>query len=526
MDYNNIEQQEMEGRGFRIKFLLGAVSVLVIALIMLVAILIMGSGKKQKYATAIKNGNAYYNAGDYQSAIAQYQLAINIDKKKSSGYMNMASAYVSMGDYNSAINVVQCGISLANSQVLENRLNELKNLSTVQAYANTYSLEELVALSEGVTAENAMFDMIASYTYTEYYRDYGAQATLNVLNGQVTIHYEDVDLYTTYYDTAGEKVLDNSGRMPIAGVKPCYITLGNLRSLFASNSDRFVVSYARLCELFGNDVEVMQDSSNGKYYVRFTFKNCIVKIETDPNGNIVNENAWNQIEPSNRTSFDEEHVDGQVSGYIQNAVTGRGISATIKIRNRGSKTGNVIDEIRSLADGNYVYGGSQGTYTAEVSATGFLTEYIDIEIVRGQVKTGKNVVLSPILNDGEIRIVLTWGSYPTDLDSHAEGNSSSGGGFHIWFQNKNVNNVGTLDVDDTNGFGPETITIKDGGANFTYSVIDYTRSGNMSSSGATVKVYLPGESQARVYTIPSGTGNTWRVFSIQNGEISVINTIN
>lgn len=528
MDYYDNDQSNQdyeEGRGFRFWFLIGATSILAVVLIIFVTVLLIDGGKKQKYTSAINAGNAYYSAGDYQNAIAQYQLAINIDKTKTSGYMNMASAYVSMGDYSSAITVIQKGLTLADSEVLENRLAELEQLSSVQAYANMYTQDELAALSLGVSPESATYDMVASYTYTEYYRDYGSQVTNSVLNGQVTFHYTGMDFYTTYYDTANEKVLDNTGTMPIAGVKPCYVTFANLRSLFSSSEERFAVSYSKLCELFGNDVALSQNESNGKYYVSFTYKKCAVTIETDSNGNIVSEYAWNQVQPVSRTALEDENVDGQVSGYVQNAVTGKGMVATIKIRNRGSRTGNVIDEITSSPDGSYTYGGAQGTYTAEVSAPGFVTEYIDIEIIRGQVKTGKNVVLSPNVNEGEIRIVLTWGSYPTDLDSHAEGRSSSGAGFHIWFQNKIINNVGTLDVDDTNGFGPETITIKDSGANFTYSVIDYTRSGNMSSSGATVKVYLPGESQAKVYTVPAGIGNTWKVFSFQNGEISVINTI-
>ena len=134
-------------------------------------------------------------------------------------------------------------------------------------------------------------------------------------------------------------------------------------------------------------------------------------------------------------------------------------------------------------------------------------------------------MLSPEVGEGEIRIVLTWGSSPTDLDSYAIGKSSSGRNFNINFSNKTIADIGNLDVDDTSSYGPETITITDTGASFTYSVVDFRAEGTMGSSGATVKVYLPGESSAKIFNIPSGSGLLWNVFKYENGEIIRINEL-
>ena len=56
-----------------------------------------------------------------------------------------------------------------------------------------------------------------------------------------------------------------------------------------------------------------------------------------------------------------------------------------------------------------------------------------------------------------MRIVLTWGAAPADLDSHVEGTSSAGSLFNINFVNKDAGIVGNLDVDAVSGYGPETV---------------------------------------------------------------------
>ncbi|MBR2111472.1 MAG: hypothetical protein IJ950_00700 [Helicobacter sp.] len=62
--------------------------------------------------------------------------------------------------------------------------------------------------------------------------------------------------------------------------------------------------------------------------------------------------------------------------------------------------------------------------------------------------------MSPVLtNLDSIRVVLQWADAPKDMDLHAYFGDS-----HIYFSHKK-GNAANLDVDDTDGFGPETITI-------------------------------------------------------------------
>ncbi|WP_163411315.1 tetratricopeptide repeat protein [Flavobacterium ajazii] len=136
--------------------------------------------------------------------------------------------------------------------------------------------------------------------------------------------------------------------------------------------------------------------------------------------------------------------------------------------------------------------------------------------------------LSPYMKnlDG-MRIVLNWGKNPYDLDSHL-----SFPGNHIYFQHKE-GSFSNLDVDDTDSYGPETITIENKrfGETYHYFVHDFSNkndlnSNKLSASDAKVFVYV-GQSLVKTYYIPKNkTGNVWNLFKInENGEIIDINTV-
>jgi hypothetical protein len=141
---------------------------------------------------------------------------------------------------------------------------------------------------------------------------------------------------------------------------------------------------------------------------------------------------------------------------------------------------------------------------------------------------GMTYALSPVLKDlNSMRIVLNWGQSPLDLDSHLSYRNQ-----HVYWDNKQGQDA-NLDVDDTDSYGPETVTIDKrlDGQYYVYSVHDYSdrtqpNTTNLSNSHAKVMVYA-GESLIRSYYIPTGlTGNLWTVFRISpEGEIQDINRI-
>lgn len=167
-------------------------------------------------------------------------------------------------------------------------------------------------------------------------------------------------------------------------------------------------------------------------------------------------------------------------------------------------------------------------YTAEVAKSGYDNTYYNFAVRPGMGDVQINA--SPKLASGEVRIVLTWGETPYDLDSHLFTPYDSAFGddtYHIWYGNKQDAVGNNLDVDDTDSYGPETMTIpvlKNG--LYKYYVADFTDcSGNnptsydMSNSGAVVNVYTSNGLSA-TFTVPTNRpGVIWEVFEIRNGVI-------
>ena len=112
-------------------------------------------------------------------------------------------------------------------------------------------------------------------------------------------------------------------------------------------------------------------------------------------------------------------------------------------------------------------------------------------------------------------IRLTWGDSPSDLDSHLT--ASGGDWFNISFRNMSSSKA-SLDVDDTNGYGPEIITF-DTVANTTYNYL--VQCWSACYIGMTpAQVELIDADAGRIlatYTSPhqlSGSKVNWNVFTI------------
>lgn len=200
-----------------------------------------------------------------------------------------------------------------------------------------------------------------------------------------------------------------------------------------------------------------------------------------------------------------------------------------------------------------------GITTIKASMTDFSADQVTKELVCGDNTMG--IALNPIVGIGtmttnQIRIVLTWGENPIDLDAHLTGpqlgltatDSNETERFHVyWPDDYRVSSDGAanLDVDDTDSYGPETITISppSGASNlrpgiYRYSVQHYAGSGNL--SGARVKLILS-DTDTRSFTpdpnkltgsfittFEDGTsmwGDIWTVFELNisdSGQVSVL----
>lgn len=168
-----------------------------------------------------------------------------------------------------------------------------------------------------------------------------------------------------------------------------------------------------------------------------------------------------------------------------------------------------------------------GMYTVEVIRNYYMVTYCSV-FISPVSENNIDIYATPKLKKNELRIVLTWGAVPRDLDSHLFAPASSKDDQHICYYKKS-DSSGTvaLDVDDIDGYGPETTSIYDlKRGQYKFYVADFTncargnaKSREMSNSGATVRVYGK-KGLLHTFFVPTGRkGVIWEVFEIRDGNV-------
>lgn len=230
---------------------------------------------------------------------------------------------------------------------------------------------------------------------------------------------------------------------------------------------------------------------------------------------------------------------GGMSGRVVNARDGSVVGGAALELRRGVNATSGPAMATTTADGSgqfFFTETTAGTYTVTAAADGFTEGSATAVIVGGTLVDQQNVTLSPTGAEGEVRIVLTWGETPSDLDAHLTGPDGSGGRFHVYFANQgslDSSPFAALDVDDTSSFGPETITItqvRDG--IYRYSVHDFTNSAAtpeapssaLAQSGARVEVFIGGVKEAEFFP-PNQDGTLWTVFELQGTTVTSVDTM-
>ena len=126
------------------------------------------------------------------------------------------------------------------------------------------------------------------------------------------------------------------------------------------------------------------------------------------------------------------------------------------------------------------------------------------------------LTLSPV----DIAIELSWSKNPEDLDTHLEGpdDASENGQFHLYYSNDDLV-VGDesifIDVDDTDGFGPETTYLSGFPYDGTYSYYVYLYSGEGTIQDSPARVELNIGDSTSIFAPPSDEpSECWHVFDI------------
>jgi hypothetical protein len=243
-----------------------------------------------------------------------------------------------------------------------------------------------------------------------------------------------------------------------------------------------------------------------------------------------------------------DSISGTASGNgrIINSLTGTGLANAVVSFNFGTDTATGRASIRATTNssGEYTFSSAPlGNFVCIVRANNFTPAVINgVEIRNGSNAFGQSVV-TQVLTNTLLRIVLTWGTSPSDLDSHLTGPDSANGGrrYHVYYGNRIYRTGATdttviLDVDDTNGEGPETVSInRYTNGRYRYTVHNYSLRGNndttssnsIARSPTTVRVY-DRTGLIKTYTAPVTTtpGNAWRVFemTVANGVPTILDS--
>ncbi|QPK06363.1 tandem-95 repeat protein [Vibrio kanaloae] len=255
-----------------------------------------------------------------------------------------------------------------------------------------------------------------------------------------------------------------------------------------------------------------------------------ITIEEDGSYTITQEELLQfatDIEDDDMTAIIGEQGDETtVIGTVLDAETGNPVvGADVTLTdNAGHSYTTVTDQ-----SGNYSVNGpvvDQGSVTIEQE--GSITS--SFLVPAGEDTNGGVTAISEVLEETDMRIVVTWGESPQDMDNHLwlydteTGNELD----HIYYRDMSHDlgegNVVQQDVDDTNGNGPETITIPNyQDADMHYSVHNYTnRSWDVDGvEDVQVQVFV-GDTLVETFTpeLPENpSGEHWHVFDIVNGVV-------
>jgi len=506
----------MEAKKKAILAIIIGLSVLMVAL---VGVLAWYGYDSTSYSRHIARAEKYLATGDYNKAVLEYQKAISIDPSKDDAYISLAEVYTSMGQTSLAEAILNNGIDRTGSNRITLALAEYTdkfiNPGVNVEFGNDNQNVEMTLYGDGEGGINTT--LLATIGATEY-NDLRLKYTVSsssTADGGCKVRIDSIGA-TLFY---GKDSTDSSGSKPRSSAVPDYAMLDNVVALFNGKTD---TTLADLNDYGAENVGLINENT-----ISFVSGSCTVTAGINEKGEIYS-GAQHSIVPI--PDSEKSDVEGSCSatGRILSSTTGNDVAdAELRFRVGDTTFGDILTTVRSDAFGNYSLKLNPGDYTVEVQCTGYTTEFFKVNVPFGDSVTLDNLYISPLLGDGQIRIVLEWGSSPRDLDSHLEGSTSGGSHIHTFYgQTKEVrsgNTIAELDLDDTDGYGPETTTIYDTNGVYNFYVVDFTATGTMSNSGATVKIYLPDGSAPIEVSICGGCGNEWNVCTIDHGQVTVNN---
>lgn len=507
--------------------------VIAVALIAVVVIVIGAAAallhQNDSYASKVELGYRYLQQGDYDNAALIFLEAISMDRGSEDAYYGLYQTYAHSGQTSMAMTTLRVGAGYSQSPYLQQLLAEKQAEQEAAAESGGENGTQGDLLGGDATKEDSengaatpvlntdLLTLLASATYDDYCARYGSD-TGTTSTGYYSRYIGALGATLEYVDSAERQVLSTVNGQPYGDCVPTDIRLDNVTVLFGGISS---VSYDVIRSMGG-----IADATNSGGTISFTYRDCRVSIVSDENG-CVSSGCENHIVPTQKT---QQQVQTEYTMVISvvDATTGSPVSgARVDAYQGTSASGSPVTGYSDATGKVSLTVYESGAYTVEVSIDGFITESFEVQVLTNVNVVEQSVSISPVMAADSIRFVLTWGSTPSDLDSHLEGATGEGENVSVYYGNRSVYGGGEmiaeLDVDDRSGFGPETTTLHDTSGIYEFFVIDFTGSGTMCSSGAEVKIYV-GDSLYATVTVPTDLeGDYWQVCTIVDGSITVTN---
>ncbi|HEX7937846.1 MAG TPA: hypothetical protein VF483_02575, partial [Gemmatimonadaceae bacterium] len=252
-------------------------------------------------------------------------------------------------------------------------------------------------------------------------------------------------------------------------------------------------------------------------------------------------------------------ANGTVTGKVVNGLTGSVVSGiTVKLfKGINAAPGpkhNAAPDITGTTDVNGVYSLSlaPGSYTALYGATGYSDSFGGATVVSGTQKTLNDALVAPTSTGGGIYIVVTWGdcsvpsnNVPCDLDAHLTGPKIAPDDttqrFQVYHGNLRYvvgpDTIAALDVDKSNGRGPEIIGLRPSAPAPRTVAERYHFYVHNATAGLSANMALADSASARVdvyqdniligtFFPPAGvSGNVWNVFDYDGARLLPVGTI-
>ena len=483
--------------------------VLLIAAVVAGILLIRRGLSQETYKEEIASAEKYAAAAQYEDAIVAYENAIEAVQ----GKVSQAKATLERGyTYSKAPTILDMLNGINDGSLLVNRFDQEQDKETMEKRRGEFGWN------------TAFLQRLENFTYSDYSDEYGAWPDIvKVAKGEVKVVHDDLSATLYYSDTPeDDTIVDDRKNRPDETGMPEKLELDSLDIIF----DNFAapVTLEQLQSISSSTVEPITDAE--RTYVQLRTGSVIINIETDASGTIQSANAWNEVLLPDANK--NRSTKGVLSGVVVDAMTGEGVPDA-ELVFAGQEDASHTGEASTDSKGAFSVELDPDVYDVTITADGYVVETFEFEMEEDRNYSGEQFIISPELAAGSARIVLEWGAEPQDLDSYLIGDSDDGGSVFVSYYRKTASSGGEtlaeLDVDDTNGYGPETITLYDLTGVYTFHVVDFLATGTFQEYGATVKVYLPGQSQPEVITMDpnAGVNIVWEVFELDHGELNILN---